>query len=238
MKKCIMTMTTTVAMGTMMIAFSNFSFFNWNQHTMESVNEASRISHAKELLGKYYRGSYAQQLEGSRGLNVSIFNKVQAQLQPKWKAQAEKISKAIITESTKHEFDPIFVLAIIQTESQFNPLAIGSVGEIGLMQIRPETAAWIAKKYGIAWNGPKTLKNPAMNVRIGVAYMAHLRNQFDGASFKYVSAYNMGPKNVQRMFSKKIQPKIYSTKVMNNYKDFYTSMAAQNTDYKMAAYSM
>lgn len=231
MNKCIMTIT----LGTMMVAFNNFSFLDWNKFSVDSVNEAARISHAKELLGKYYKGSYAQQLEGSRTLNVSIFNKVQSRLQPKWKAQAQKISSAIIAESTKHSFDPVFVLAIIQTESQFNPLAIGSVGEIGLMQVRPETAEWIAKKYSIPWNGSKTLKNPVMNVRIGIAYMAHLRNHFDGASFKYVTAYNMGPTNVKRMFLKNIQPKIYSSKVMKNYKEFYTTLAAHSTDYSTLA---
>lgn len=234
MKNCIMAMIT----GTMLIAFNNFTFAKWSQFKMETVHEASRISHAKELLGKYYKGSHAQQLEGTGGLNISIFNKVQAQLGAKWKAQAKNISKAIITESAKHHFDPIFVLAIIQTESQFNPIAVGGVGEIGLMQIRPETAAWIAKKNSIPWNGSNTLKNPEMNVRIGVAYMAYLRNQFDGASFKYVSAYNMGPTNVRKMFSKKIKPKVYSTKVMNNYKEFYTTMLAQNTDYKLAGYAL
>jgi soluble lytic murein transglycosylase len=225
MKKAILTLT----FGTLVIAYSNFDFFSWNHFEMDSVNEASRISHAKELLGKYYDGSYAQKLEGSHTLNIAIYNRVQSRLQGKWKAQAERISRALIHESTKYQFDPVFIMAIIQTESKFNPLTRGRFGEIGLMQVKPDTAAWIAKKYHLTWSGEKTLENPVANIRIGMAYMAYLRNHFDGVSNKYVSAYNMGPRNVKKLFAHKVRPKEYSLRVMQNYKDLYTTIAAQSS---------
>ncbi len=234
MKKTILAIT----FGTMVVAFNNFEFFDWNQFKIDSVNEASRVNHAKELLGKYYKGSNAQKLEGSQDLNLSIYNKVQTKLQGKWKLQAQKISKVIITESSKRNFDPVFVLAVIETESKFNPLTRGSHGEIGLMQLKPDTAAWIAKKYKIAWKGPKTLENPESNIRLGLAYMTHLRKQFDNKSYKYVSAYNMGPTNVKRLVASNIQPKEYSSKVMSNYKSFYSTLAARKTHTMVADASM
>lgn len=40
--------------------------------------------------------------------------------------------------SIQYGLDPKVVTALIKTESQFNRTAIGSVGEVGLMQLRPE----------------------------------------------------------------------------------------------------
>lgn len=225
MRKAILTLT----FGTLALAYNNFDFLGWNHFEMDSVNEASRVTHAKELLGKYYDGSFAQQLEGSTTLNVSIYNKVQSRLQGRWKIQAEKISNTIISESGRHGFDPVFVMAVIQTESKFNPKARGRFGEIGLMQVKPDTAAWIARKYHLRWKGPRTLENPSANIRIGVAYMSYLRDHFAGASSKYVSAYNMGPKNVSRLFAQRVRPREYSLRVMRNYKDIYTTLAAQSS---------
>jgi soluble lytic murein transglycosylase-like protein len=77
---------------------------------------------------------------------MAIYNEIYNSLPRKFKPRATAVTSMIIKESAKHDFDPVLVLAIIKTESSFNPLAIGGVGEIGLMQIRPETAEWIAKK--------------------------------------------------------------------------------------------
>lgn len=193
-----------------------------------SVHEASRISHAKELLGNNYKGSDAQKLEGRRSLHQMIHNKVKTSLAPKWKAQAKAISKTVIAESAKYKMDPVFVLAVIKTESKFNPVAVGSFGEIGLMQIKPDTAEWIAKKYKIRWEGKKTLENPASNIIIGMAYMNYLRSQFNGKALKYVSAYNMGPRNVRRLLAKNLKPAEYNSRVMKNYGELYAKISDSN----------
>ena len=39
--------------------------------------------------------------------------------------------------------------AVVRHESNFNPRVTGRAGEIGLMQIKPKTAAWIAERYHI-----------------------------------------------------------------------------------------
>ena len=56
--------------------------------------------------------------------------------------------------------------AVVQVESAYNPAAVGSVGEIGLMQIRPETAAMLGYTGGTAG-----LFDPETNVRFGVMYL-------------------------------------------------------------------
>lgn len=192
------------------------------------ISEAARVNHAKELLGPTYLGSTAQNLEGSEDLNKLITRKVRRSLKPQFKAHASEISRAVIEQSSIHGFDPIFVLAVIKTESRFNPKARGQFGEIGLMQLKPETARWIAKKYDIPWSKKHSLENPILNIRVGVAYMDYLRNKFKGKPGSYISAYNMGAKNVRRLLSKNITPQIYSNVVMKNYSEIYLKMASHS----------
>lgn len=207
------------------VFFNGSSFFAWRTTSTSSsltrINEASRVAHAKELLGRDYGGSSAQILEGQKSLHKTLQAKVRNSLPPKWKAQAQSITETVITESAKYHLDPVFVLAVIKTESKFNPLAKGRFGEIGLMQIKPSTAEWIAHKNKITWKGKKTLENPSANIRIALAYMDYLRTKFHRKALKYVSAYNMGPSNVQRLLSKNLKPAEYNARVMKNYHDIY-----------------
>lgn len=209
--------------------YQNFSFENGWKVNLIPIDEQARASHAKELLGKKYQGSAAQLVERSNSLGIAIFNEVYMNLPKKHKKSAVSLSTAILKESEKHSFDPVFVLAVIKTESSFNPMARGSAGEIGLMQIKPDTAAWIAKKFKITWKGPKTLENPVMNVRIGVAYMNYLREKFDRHANMYVSAYNMGARQVFRMYASEQKPKEYSLRVMRHYNETYKRLAAATT---------
>jgi soluble lytic murein transglycosylase len=215
--------------------FQNFTFKGLTKMNLKEVNEEVRVLHAKELLGKYYKSSSVSQTEGLQYLNVHLLNKVQASLPKKFLKKAPQITQMIISQAQKHDFDPAFVMAIIKTESNFNPLAIGGVGEIGLMQIRPETAAWIANKEKIKWNGPKTLKDPVQNVKIGVAYMAFLRDLFEGKAYKYLSAYNMGPNKLKKLIGNDSMPRKYSTKVMTHYEEFYNTIAIFNKPANMAS---
>jgi soluble lytic murein transglycosylase len=105
-------------------------------------------------------------------------------------------------------------------------LARGSHGEIGLMQLKPDTAKWIAHSSGIKWRGPATLENPVENVRLGVAYVSQLREKTSGFAGKYVSAYNLGFAKMSRMYKTANKPHEYSLRVMKNYKEFYTQMVA------------
>jgi soluble lytic murein transglycosylase len=217
----------TLTTATLTLAmFNNFSFISLKfPAALERVHEASRISHAKELLGKTYKGSDAQKVEGRAVLNEMLVKKIQASLADKYKPQSRAIARTIITESAKYKLDPVFVLAIIATESKFNPEAIGSVGEIGLMQIRPETAEWMSKKIGMKWKGKDSLKNPTTNIRISLAYMNYLRTKFVSKPTSYVSAYNMGPLNVRRLVAKNVVPAEYNSRVMKNYKEMYAKFA-------------
>jgi soluble lytic murein transglycosylase len=186
-----------------------------------------RLEHAKELLGKYYKRSVVK--HGANANSVALVrNWVNKSLpQGKYRKMAKRITRAILAQASKYELDPVFIMAIIQSESSFDPDTRGDAGEIGLMQILPATGEWMAKKTGIAWKGPRSLANPVTNIRIGAAYVNYLRERFDNHGRLYLAAYNMGPKNVNRALAKSIWPKDYPIRVMNNYVDFYAMLSGR-----------
>ena len=231
-----------VAIGSLVLLvliflFQNMTLVEFASLNIAKVDEGSRRDQARELLGAYYRGSSAQKLEGQQYMNYLVFKKIDQALRAKWKGSVPTLAQAIIAESQKHEFDPVFILAVIQTESTFNPEARGSAGEIGLMQILPKTGEWIAKKYRLPWKGVSSLLDPVSNVRIGIQYFAHLRSEFDGAAYHYLPAYNMGPKNMRRVEREigsvdadgRVLKRDYAMRVMKNYFAIY-QMASDHTE--------
>ena len=77
--------------------------------------------------------------------------------------------------------------AVAHVESAFNPNAVGGVGEVGLMQVRPETAAMLGHRGGIT-----ALFEPATNVRYGVAYLARAWQLADGDLCRALMKYRAG----------------------------------------------
>lgn len=183
-----------------------------------------RLEHSQELLGKYYERSTVRYGESVHKINYEIYHWTRQRLPGSSRKDYKKIAQTIIDESLKHQFDPVFLLSIIQTESRFNPLAVGTSGEIGLMQILPDTGEWIAGKSKIAWKGKSTLRDPIANIQIGAAYLAYLRDRFDMHARLYIAAYNMGQGNVDHAQARKIWPKDYPGLVMRNYVEFYGAL--------------
>ncbi|HPI23902.1 MAG TPA: transglycosylase SLT domain-containing protein [Spirochaetota bacterium] len=51
--------------------------------------------------------------------------------------------------AAQYELDPYLVQSIMRCESSNDPNAVSGAGAIGLMQIMPDTGAWIAHKLGL-----------------------------------------------------------------------------------------
>ena len=208
-----------------MLIFQNFDLTQPRfELYVQSVDEASRSGHAHELLGRGFLGSDADQAKGAVNFNLSIYAQFKKRLPKQDKWQAATLSNLVIEESQKYHLDPVFIMAVIAQESSFRPLARGPVGEIGLMQLRPETAAWVARKHRMVFNGAKTLEHPFVNLKLGIAYVSDLRESFKGRANHYVSAYNMGARNVRRLVATRQTPKEYSGRVMKRYRDLYATM--------------
>ncbi len=192
-----------------------------NTRSMASVRHSLRVEHARELMGNSYKKSIVSKYEKKQDLEKNIFKIVGERLPKAFKSKASPIARAIIDESAEHSLDPYFVMAVISGESSFNPLAIGPVGEIGMMQIRPMTGKWMSDLLKTKWKGEETLRDPVKNIKLGVAYLAWLRTKFQGHGQLYVAAYNMGPKAVKKAVSRDVYPKDYPIHVMKRYIAFY-----------------
>lgn len=191
----------------------------------------ARIKHAKELMGRTYaRISKKHNVESLQYVDEFVHAYVRRVLKKKWHGKADELARTILVESRKYDFDPIFLMAVIAQESGFKPTAKGPVGEIGLMQLRPSTAKWIAERHNLQYKGIKTLQNPIANVKLGAAYLNYLRDQMDAHGRLYLAAYNMGVSNVKRALNKSIWPKTYPSKVMKKYLRFYSELADQKDE--------
>jgi soluble lytic murein transglycosylase len=193
----------------------------------------ARLAHAHELLGNHYNHSVVRTGEKVEEVNQMIYRWTHDALPESYKKDYKTIAQTIIDESVKYEFDPIFVMSVIMNESTFRPTQIGSFGEIGLMQIRPNTAKWISKITNVTYKGKNSLKNPIENIKLGTAYLSYLRGKFDSHARLYLAAYNMGQTNVNEALERHIWPKDYAIHVMNHYISYY-KLIREQTQVKIA----
>lgn len=153
------------------------------------------------------------------------------------RTRAEKFREEVQTYSKQYELDPTLVLAIIHTESFFNPMAKSHANALGLMQIVPRTAG--RDVYRIL-NGKDAIPSadflfqPDQNVLFGATYLDILMNRYlrgvdDKTVHEYlvICAYNTGAGNVARAY-------INSTN-FNSARDEINGMSPQeNYDHLMA----
>ena len=88
--------------------------------------------------------------------------------------------------------------AISRQESALYPQAQSPVGARGLMQLMPATAKETAGKLGVPYRNEQQLFDPAMNIRLGSAYLKRLLDVYDGNRILAAAAYNAGPGRVKR----------------------------------------
>jgi hypothetical protein len=96
-----------------------------------------------------------------------------------------KFADEIIEKSKIKGMDPRLGLALVYRESKFDPNAVGGVGEIGLMQVKPSTG----KLMGFS---EKDLRNPSKNIDAGLQYLNQNLIKFNDPVLA-VAGYNAGP---------------------------------------------
>lgn len=96
----------------------------------------------------------------------------------------------IVRELAPHfDIDPQLVLAVIGTESNFNPKARSPKNAQGLMQLIPETA----QRFNV-----RDTFDPVQNIRGGMAYLRWLLAYFEGDVVLATAGYNAGEGAVDR----------------------------------------
>lgn len=143
------------------------------------------------------------------------------------KSQIPKLAHHLLQLCREYRFDPAFILSLIEVESGFRIRAVSPAGAIGLMQMMPSTAQVLGetvkkasqkdRKYiefsqvsRASWKESQRsqvevlLKNPFINLELGMAYLAWLRDRYQGRSPYYlVAAYNVGPTKMDELLSRK-----------------------------------
>lgn len=89
------------------------------------------------------------------------------------------------------------IFAVIKAESDFKSDAVSGKGAIGLMQLMPETYAWLCEKSGDVNTDSNFLYTPEVNIRYGTYYLDMLYSEF-GSWENALAAYNAGPANVRK----------------------------------------
>lgn len=104
--------------------------------------------------------------------------------------------------SSRWKVDKFLAISVMKVESNFSEVAHSQSGAVGLMQIMPETAAWIAYQLGEApeeaINDIEHLHDPETNIRYGTWYLAELEDEFKGNDVLALAAYNAGRGNVHK----------------------------------------
>jgi soluble lytic murein transglycosylase-like protein len=77
--------------------------------------------------------------------------------------------------------------AVVHVESNYDPAVIGGVGEIGLMQIRPETAAMLGFR-----GSAEDLAKPETNIHYGVTYLSKAWRLANGDLCRTLMKYRAG----------------------------------------------
>ena len=92
-----------------------------------------------------------------------------------------------------------FVYAFMRRESFFDPYAISVSNAVGLMQIIPPTAKWIAKKRNDKNFDITQLFIPEKNIDYGRWYINYLMKKFKKNIFYVMASYNCGETNVKKV---------------------------------------
>ena len=125
--------------------------------------------------------------------------------------QAKRYLPEVQQQAKRYNIEPALLLAIIHTESSFNPLARSPIPAFGLMQIVPTSAG---KDVSNFLQGKPLLLSPEYlfqadnNVEAGSTYMHILSNRYfknvrnaQSRIYMSIAAYNTGPGNVAKTLS-------------------------------------
>jgi len=129
-----------------------------------------------------------------------------------------QLTDVIYTESRRYHYDPMFVLAIILTESSFRKDQVSPKGARGLMQMVPSVGEDVAARAGVPWDGLETLLQPESNIKLGTLHFFEQILKF-GDVQQAIVAYNLGETRLRGLIRQNLpMPKHYLRRVMDNYK--------------------
>ena len=129
--------------------------------------------------------------------------------------------------------DQSLVFGIVRQESRFRADAVSSAGAVGLMQLMPPTAKWVAKQLGKADYRPSQIGDVAVNAKFGTYYFKYWLDRFDNLALLAIAGYNAGPGRAQQWrAAKPIEGAIYAETIpFNETRDYVKKVLANSILY-------
>jgi membrane-bound lytic murein transglycosylase C len=162
----------------------------------------------KSLAKELNKTAVLERKQGKKGELLTIVAKLPSNsLSMRAKSFLEDVEKS----ASKWQVPAALIMAIMHTESAFNPLARSHIPAFGLMQIVPKSAGRDASR--LVFGEERLLKGrdlfePETNIEMGAAYLhildrRYLKGITDAKSRQLcvIAAYNTGAGNVARAFS-------------------------------------
>jgi len=93
--------------------------------------------------------------------------------------------------------DEELLYGIARQESRFAADIVSSAGAVGLMQLMPGTARWVAKQLTVADYSPSRIANVDLNTQFGAFYFKYWQDKLGRLPALAAAAYNAGPSRAQ-----------------------------------------
>jgi soluble lytic murein transglycosylase len=97
----------------------------------------------------------------------------------------------------ENEVEAALLFGIARQESRFAADIVSSAGAVGLMQLMPPTARWVAKQLRRADYRPSQISDVETNTRFGAYYFKYWLDRLDSMPALAAAAYNAGPGRAQ-----------------------------------------
>ena len=129
--------------------------------------------------------------------------------------------------------DEALVFGLVRQESRFRADAISGAGAVGLMQLMPPTAKWVAKQLGETDYRPSHIGDVATNARFGTYYFKYWLDKFDNLPLLAIAGYNAGPGRAQAWRAKRnLEGAIYAETIpFNETRDYVKKVLANAVAY-------
>jgi soluble lytic murein transglycosylase len=132
----------------------------------------------------------------------------------------------------QHQLDEAFVYGLIRQESRFIADIKSSAGAMGLMQLMPATAKWVASKLGVQNFNASLVTDINTNLQLGAYYLKHVLSQFDQQPLLAAAAYNAGPGRAKRWRdATPLEGAIYAETIPFNETREYVKVVLSNSMY-------
>jgi len=89
--------------------------------------------------------------------------------------------------------DVALVYGLVRQESRFVSDIVSAAGAVGLMQLMPQTARWVARQTSRAALTTLRLDEAELNIELGAQYLRYVLDKLDGLPVLGAAAYNAGP---------------------------------------------